>query len=109
MHDLLEKVYKAIDDKQGDDIVVLDFRNSSPFIDYFVICSARNSRLARAILNEVEDVADKQGIEVLSKDNNKDSNWLLIDIGTIVVHIFVGEERDKYNLEGLWKELKIEL
>lgn len=109
MHDILEKVYKAIDDKQGDDIVVLDFRNNSPFIDYFIICSARNSRLARAILNEVEEVAEKEGIEVLSKDNNKDSNWLLIDIGSIVVHIFVGEERDKYNLEGLWKELKIEL
>ena len=109
MHDILEKVYKAIDDKQGDDIVILDFRNNSPFVDYFIICSARNSRLARAILNEVEEVALKQGKDVLSKDDNKDSNWLLIDIGSIVVHIFVGEERDKYNLEGLWKELKIKL
>lgn len=108
MHDILKEIYKVIDDKQGEDIVVLDFRNSSPFVDYFVICSARNSRLARAIMNEVEDVADKHKIEVLSKDFNKDSNWLLIDIGSIVVHIFVGEERDKYNLEGLWKELKIE-
>lgn len=108
MHDILKEIYKAIDDKQGEDIVVLDFRNSSPFVDYFVICSARNSRLARAIMNEVEDVADKHNIEVLSKDFNKESNWLLIDIGSIVVHIFVGEERDKYNLEGLWKELKIE-
>ena len=109
MHDILKEVYKAIDDKQGDDIVVLDFRNNSPFVDYFIICSARNSRLARAILNEVEDVADRNGVEILSKDTNKESNWLLIDIGSIVVHIFVGEERDKYNLEGLWKELKIEL
>ena len=105
MSELIKDLCKTIDDKQGDDIVVLDFRNNSPFVDYFVICSCRNSRLARAVLNEVEEFAIKHDMEVISKDTNKDSNWLLIDIGSIVVHIFVGEERSKYNLEGLWKEL----
>lgn len=109
MKNILAELYKLIDDKQGDDIVVMDFSNNSPFVDYFIVCSARNSRLANAIIGEVEDFADKNGIDVISKDSEKDGKWLLIDIGSIVVHVFVGEERMKYNLEGLWKDLIIEI
>lgn len=109
MDRLLNSLYKLIDDKQGDDITILDFRNNSPYVDYFIVASARNSRLAKAIVEEVEDYANKNEIKVLSKDVSKDSNWLFIDIGLIVVHIFVGEERAKYNLDGLWKDLQIEI
>lgn len=105
----LKDLYYLIDQKQGDDITVLDFSNHSPFVDYFIICTARNSRLANAIINEVEDYADKNGIKVISKNVEKDGKWLLIDLGSIVVHVFVGEERYKYNLDGLWKDLIIEI
>lgn len=109
MEQFLSDIYKLIDSKQGDDIVVMDFRNNSPFVDYFVVCSARNSRLANAIIAEVEDYAEKNEIKIISKDVNKDGKWLLIDIGSIVVHVFVNEERYKYNLDGLWKDLIIEI
>lgn len=108
MEKLISDLYKVIDDKQGDNIKVIDFRNNSPFLDYFLVCSARNSRLANSIIGEVEDFAIANKMDILSKDVNKDGKWLLIDIGNIVVHVFVGEERDKYNLEGLWKDLIIE-
>ncbi|MDO5440194.1 MAG: ribosome silencing factor [Erysipelotrichaceae bacterium] len=109
MADNLKELYKLLDAKQADDITVLDFRKNSPFVDYFIVCSARNSRLANAIIGEVEDYADINDIKVFSKDVNKDGKWLLIDIGSIVVHVFVGEERFKYNLDGLWKDLIIEI
>lgn len=105
----LNDLYKLLDSKQADDITVLDFRKNSPFVDYFIVCSARNSRLANAIIEEVEDYADDNDIKVISKDVNKEGKWLLIDIGSIVVHVFVGDERIKYNLDGLWKDLVIEL
>lgn len=109
MQKVLNDLYKLIDDKQGDDIVVMDFRNNSPFVDYFIVCSARNSRLANALIREVEDYAEAHDIKVVNKDIEKDGKWLLIDIGFIVVHVFVGEERYKYNLDGLWKDLIIEI
>ena len=109
METIFSDIYKILDDKQADEIVIMDFRSKSPFVDYFVVCSARNSRLANALIREVEDYADINGIKVINKDIQKDGLWLLIDIDSIVVHVFVGEERYKYNLDGLWKDLIIEL
>lgn len=107
--ELINKVYDAVDKRQGDDIVVLDFKNNSPFLDYFVIATARNNRHAYSIIDEVEELADLEGIDIVSKSVSKESGWLLIDIGSIVVHVFVNEERAKYNLESLWKDLMIKL
>ena len=109
MSDILKEIVQKIDERQGDDIEVLDFRNTSPYVDYFVICSARNTRLAASIIDEVEQLSDKNEMKIKSKDDNRDSLWQLIDLGEIVVHVFVGSERAKYNLEGLWKDLIIKI
>ena len=100
-----EAIIKILDDKQVDNIVTLDFRNNSPFYDYLLIGSVRNGRMANAALEAVEEYALKEGLEVRSIDNNKESKWFLIDLGEIVVHIFYDGEREKYDLEGLWKDL----
>lgn len=100
-----EEIIKLLDDKQVDNIVTLDFRDKSPFFDYVLIGSTRNGRMANAALEVLEDYAFKEGIEVRNIDNNKDSKWFLIDLGSIVVHLFYDGEREKYDLEGLWKDL----
>lgn len=105
----LEKIIKIIDDKQGEDITIMDFKNNSPFIDYFIICSTRNSRHANSIIETIEDYAQTNNLSINTKNNGKDDKWMLIDINNIVVHVFVGEERIKYNLENLWKDLIIEI
>ena len=107
MKDLLKIAYNAIDEKQGDDIVCLDFRSVSPFVDYFLICSARNTRLAKAIIENIEDKAIENGFKIKSKNYEDTSNWYLIDLGDVVCHVFTGEDRELYNLEGLWKDLPI--
>ena len=109
MSDILKEIVQKIDERQGDDIEVLDFRNTSPYVDYFVICSARNTRLAASIIDEVEQLSDKNEMKIKSKDDNRDSLWQFIDLGEIFVHVFVGSERAKYNLEGLWKDLIIKI
>lgn len=105
----LKEIYKLIDLKKGDNITVLDFRKHSAFVDYYIVASARNSRLAKAIIDEVEDYCELNDINIKSKDVSRDSKWLYIDTGDIVVHIFVDDERVKYNLDGLWKDLIIEI
>lgn len=107
MNNLLNLVYKAMDDKQASNLVVIDFRKHSPFVDYFIIGSARNERMAKSIIENIEDVALKNGYEVKNNINSNKSNWQLIDLGEIVCHVFINEERDVYNLEGLWKDLPI--
>ena len=109
MSDILKEIVQKIDERQGDDIEVLDFRNTSPYVDYFVICSARNTRLAASIIDEVEQLSDNNKMKIKSKDDNRDSLWQFIDLGEIAVHVFVGSERAKYNLEGLWKDLIIKI
>lgn len=107
MKDLLRIAYNAMDEKQADDLVVIDFRNQSPFLDYFIIGSARNSRLAKAIIENIEDKTIENGFEIKHKYVEDNSKWLLIDLGTVVCHIFYDDEREIYNLEGLWKDLPI--
>lgn len=107
MKDLLKIVYKAMDDKQADDLVVLDFRKQSPFVDYFIIGTARNYRMAKSIIDNVEELTISNGFEVKHSYVEKDSKWLLIDLGEIVCHVFYDGERQLYNLEGLWKDLPI--
>lgn len=101
----LEVAYKAIDDKQGEDIVVIDLREVNPLIDYFVIASANNIRKANAICDEIEDKARAAGLTVKDVHNSSESMWHIADLDTVVCHIFVNEERARYNLEGLWKDL----
>lgn len=105
MKDLLKIAYNAMDEKQADDLVVIDFRNQSPFLDYFIIGSARNARLAKAIIENVEDKVIENGFEIKHKYIEDSSKWLLIDLGNVICHVFYDDERQVYNLEGLWKDL----
>lgn len=110
MSELLEICYQAIDKKLGDDITILDFHNHSPYIDYFLIATAANYRMACSIIDEVEAAALKAGYQIKRVNKGDDtSKWLLIDLNDIVCHIFVSkQERQKYDLEGLWADLTVE-
>ena len=105
MKDLLKIAYDAMDEKLADDLVVIDFRGQSAFLDYFIIGSARNYRMARSIIDNVEDRACEAGYEVRHSSSGPDSKWLLSDLGSVVCHVFYDDERKVYNLEGLWADL----
>lgn len=107
MKDLLRTAYDAMDEKQASELVVIDFRKQSPFIDYFIIGTARNFRMAKSIVENVEDKAAEEGYEVRHSYVDDSSKWLLVDLGEVVCHVFYDDEREYYNLEGLWKDLPI--
>ncbi len=91
----------------GRDIVVLDLRNVTPVFDYFVIATGTSRRQLHAMSEEIdhklEDELDdkRMGIEGYSE-----SRWILLDYGTVVIHLFDDETRDYYDIENLWSQAK---
>lgn len=94
---------RAIDEKKGTDIVIQDVSDLLNVTDYFVICTAANNRRVDAIAEEVEEQLFKDfGIKPVSIEGLDESEWVLMDYGPIVVHIFQPGSRDYYRLEQLW-------
>ena len=95
---------EAASDKQAIDIVLLDTQNVCSFADYFVICTGDSPRQIDAIRDEIEHVLKKQAIPPHHYEGSTDSGWLLLDYGSIIVHIFAPVERDYYQLDRLWSQ-----
>ncbi len=93
-------------DKKAEDILLLDVRDVTPITDYFVICSATNSRQAQAIADALDEELAQQGIKTFAREGTADSGWVLLDFGDVIVHIFGQKEREYYRLERLWSEAK---
>lgn len=93
----------AADAKKASDIVLLDLSSKTDVCDYFLICSADTSRQVDAIVDEVrEKVNANCGISPLSCEGRQSLSWVLVDYGSVVVHVFKTETRDFYRLETLW-------
>ena len=100
---LLAAVLKSLDDDKGEDIVQINLRGKSEIGDYMVIASGRSSRQVTAIAEKLSDRI-KQEFGVISKTEGKDTgDWVLIDTGDVIVHIFRPEVREFYQLEKMWQ------
>jgi ribosome-associated protein len=108
-----EKVRKIVDlilSKKARDVVVIYLQNFEHIADFFIICTANSSTHRKAIIEEIEEKADKIGISILFSDFNPQSPWNIVDTGDIVLHVFEDEARKFYDIEGLWidaKQIKI--
>ena len=92
--------------RKAKDIVVLDVRGQSSLCDYFVICSASSSRQVDAIHQETVKLCRKERIGVRSHQDDESSRWILVDLFDVILHIFLEEAREFYNLECLWNTAK---
>ena len=91
------------DDKKAEDIVILDVRGLSPVSDFFVICTANSTPQLRAIRDEIDvKMKEDHNIPPWVTDGHFESQWLILDYGDVMVHIFMPEKREFYNLEKLW-------
>lgn len=91
-------------DKKGTDLVVLDVREHTSIADYFVIVSGRSDTQVRSIAEHVEEVCKKAGYRPLAVEGLRHGQWVLIDFGDVLVHVFYGPVRAFYDLERLWSE-----
>jgi ribosome-associated protein len=100
-------IVNALEEKKGEDIVLLDLKGIVPFTDYFVICSGTSERMLRALMEAALDkVRDEYKLKTRVEGEVIDG-WLLADFGDVILHIFSKAQRDYYSLEELWKEGKV--
>jgi ribosome-associated protein len=102
---LARRLAELADSKKAEDIVVLDMRGLVAYTDFLVICTARNERQAKAIVDEVR-VRVKQESALLpgGVDGGGEAGWTILDYLDVVLHVFTPEARDRYQLDDLWHE-----
>ena len=98
--------YQALDDKKGEDIQVIDISQVSVLADYFIIANGNSESQVRALVDNVEEELSKAGYEMKQRDGDGSGNWVLMDFGEIIVHVFDKENRLFYDLERIWRDGK---
>ena len=107
--DLARRICKAASDKKADEVITMDMRGVMFSTDYFVVCSAQTATQVRAIADNIQSELEQDGIQFSHREGYHEGEWILLDYGDVVVHIFKEENRQYYALEQLWSEAKIKL
>ena len=102
--ELATAIAKAMDSKKGTDIRVLKVEDLTILTDYFVIGTGNSSTHVKALADEVEYQLSQAGVSVLRREGTEGRNWILLDYGVVIVHIFYPDTRDFYDLEHLWAD-----
>ena len=102
---LTRRLAGVADSKQAEEIVVLDMRDLVSYTDFLVICTARNERQAKAIVDEVRmRVKEEMGLLPSGADTGVDAGWAVLDYLDCFLHVFTEEARRRFGLEDLWRE-----
>ncbi|MCI9422831.1 ribosome silencing factor [Lachnospiraceae bacterium WCA-9-b2] len=104
--DMARIVCRALEDKKGEDICIIDISGISPLADYFIITSGSNDSQVKALVDHVEDEMHKAGHSQIQREGLQTGNWVLLDYGDVVVHVFDTENREFYHLERIWSDGK---
>jgi ribosome-associated protein len=99
---LTQAAVAALEDIKGRDIVVLDVKKMSALFDWIIIASADSNRQSRALASHLQEKMKALGARVISVEGERSGEWVLVDLGSIVVHIMQPAIRQYYNLEELW-------
>ncbi len=98
--------YKALSEKKAGNIQIIDISGISVMADFFLIADGSNQRQIQAMCDAVEEELYKAGIPVRQIEGNRNSSWVLMDYGDIIVHVFSKEDRLFYDLERIWGDGK---
>ncbi len=94
---------REAEDNRGQDVLVLDMREQTSAFDFFVIATGTSNRQLRAMSDAIDDRLQKHfGHRRLGLEGYQDSHWILLDYGSVIVHLFDAKQRDYYQLEDLW-------
>jgi ribosome-associated protein len=99
---LLDMVGKSLDDDKAENVVVIDLRNKSSIADYMVIASGRSTRQVGAMAEHLAEKLKEAGVRDTSLEGERLCDWVLVDGGDVIVHLFRPEIRRHYNLEKMW-------
>lgn len=96
--------YHALDDKKGEDIKIIDISGISVLADYFIIANGTNQSQVQALVDNVEEEMHRAGFPLKQREGYGNGNWVLLDFGDIIVHVFDKENRLFYDLERIWRD-----
>ena len=100
--DLLARILASLDDDKAEEVVTIDLRGRSDMADYMVVCSGRSSRQVAAISEKLVDRLKQETRRTAKIEGKETGDWVLIDTGDVIVHVFRPEVRDFYQLEKMW-------
>lgn len=104
--EMAKLVCNALEDKKGEDIKVINISEVSVMADYFIIASGTNRSQVQAMSDNVEEMLGKDGCTPKQIEGYQNANWILMDYGDVIVHIFDRENRLFYDLERIWRDGK---
>ena len=105
---LVEFAANKADDKKADDIKIFDLQGISLMADYILLCSGQTTVKVKAVAQYVEEEVTNAGYTLQGSEGWAEGVWILLDFGTLIVHVMRDQEREYYNLERLWSQAKIE-
>ncbi len=106
-NDLARKIALLAEDKKAIDIIVLDVSGLTTVTEAFVICSGGSEPQLAAIINSVMEGLDDEGISPRHRHRSPSAHWVVLDYGSVIVHVFTPPEREYYKLEQLWSTAKV--
>ena len=98
--------YAALEEKKAEDIKVLDISEVSVLGDYFIIANGTNKNQVQGLVDNVQEQLHKAGYESKQVEGYQTGNWILLDYGDVIIHIFSKEDRLFYDLERIWRDGK---
>ena len=103
---MARQAIKALEDKKAEDIHVIDISEVSVVADYFIIANGSNRSQIQAMADNVQEMLGRAGYAMRQVEGYNTANWILMDFGDVIVHIFDKENRLFYNLERIWRDGK---
>lgn len=100
--DLCKAIESFLDDNKASEMVTLDLRNRSFLADFMVIANGISHRHVGSMADKLKELLHKNGIKPVYIEGQNECNWVLVDAGDVIVHLFYPEAREKYKLEKMW-------
>ena len=105
--EMAKLVCTALEEKKAEDIKVINIEEVSVLADFFIIASGTNRNQVQAMADNVEEILGKEGINPKQIEGYQTANWVLLDYGDVIVHVFSKEDRLFYDLERIWRDGKV--
>ena len=108
LHDnISKKIYKVLSDNKAKDIIKINLENKSSFADIMIICSGTSNRHVISLSNFIVKALKKENLNTLNVEGKTNGDWVLVDAGDVIIHLFRSEVREYYGLEKMWAEEEI--
>lgn len=102
MNDKIKLICKALSDKKAVDIKIVQVKDVSSLVDYFVICSGKSAPQVKALYEHLDETMSGEGVEPRRQEGISEGKWIAVDYGDVFVHIFHSDTREFYQLDKLW-------